>query len=425
MRVRAEIEHLPLQEIAQDEVRKALLVGETLAVLPNVTNIGASVRRFPSVHTGIFLALYVLHLGHNLVRNRRKTTPEFTLSCSFDISDIYARDYRDQERLLLHDTNDPKYVIDNSEHLNLLFESERLHMDGTFSTSPLIKTLGSASSLRFGVDSLILGVPVVYAQLPNRQAITYIHLFEVLSTEAKRLKKSFESTLIMTDLESGLAKAIALEICSRFAILRPTGEVFTSCFSLLAKRLKKDVFFILHSVYRKVQSLSLSTLYLEDLRIRGVIRRMMSLALIPRLFVGALFVDLEQDLNADERAELANLFKYFNDYWMHTKLHSGMSTKSLTRPIIIMKLGYNNRFKRRLHKSHPNVWAFIDSIQNEIDTIHSLVVQIASGMQPQTKRSKSRIVQQRVKELYDRFDNGKISIHDLLHRLSFFVAHEQ
>lgn len=43
---------------------------------------------------------------------------------------------------------------------------------------------------------------------------------------------------------------------------------------------------------------------------------MMSLALIPIQFVGALFADIEQDLNDDERGELANLFKYFNDYWM-------------------------------------------------------------------------------------------------------------
>jgi hypothetical protein len=40
MRTRAENELYPLQAIAEDEVRKALLTGEALAVLPAVHNIG-------------------------------------------------------------------------------------------------------------------------------------------------------------------------------------------------------------------------------------------------------------------------------------------------------------------------------------------------------------------------------------------------
>ena len=40
MRQRAEHELLLLQEIAEQEVRKSLLTGEALAVLPNILNIG-------------------------------------------------------------------------------------------------------------------------------------------------------------------------------------------------------------------------------------------------------------------------------------------------------------------------------------------------------------------------------------------------
>lgn len=40
MRQRAERELLPLQEIAEQEVRKGLLTGEALAVLPNIFNLG-------------------------------------------------------------------------------------------------------------------------------------------------------------------------------------------------------------------------------------------------------------------------------------------------------------------------------------------------------------------------------------------------
>ena len=40
MRQRAESELLPLQEIAEQEARKALLTAEALAILPNIRNIG-------------------------------------------------------------------------------------------------------------------------------------------------------------------------------------------------------------------------------------------------------------------------------------------------------------------------------------------------------------------------------------------------
>ncbi len=46
-------------------------------------------------------------------------------------------------------------------------------------------------------------------------------------------------------------------------------------------------------------------------------------------------------------------------------------------------------------------------------------------MRPRTKRSKSRIAQQRMKELYDRFHNKRILVPELLRGLSFFVAHDK
>ena len=45
-------------------------------------------------------------------------------------------------------------------------------------------------------------------------------------------------------------------------------------------------------------------------------------------------------------------------------------------------LGYNHRFKRRVNKTHPNIWLFIDSIRKEVNTIHDLILQINSGMRP-------------------------------------------
>jgi len=100
--------------------------------------------------------------------------------------------------------------------------------------------------------------------------------------------------------------------------------------------------------------------------------------------------------------------------------------KAVYRQQVVTKtrifLGYNNRFRRRLDKSHPNIWMFIDSLRKEVNTIHDLIIQINSGMGPRTKRSKVRLAEQRTKELYDRFNNNQIHVEELLRGLSLFVA---
>ncbi|CAF2612933.1 unnamed protein product [Rotaria sp. Silwood2] len=131
---------------------------------------------------------------------------------------------------------------------------------------------------------------------------------------------------------------------------------------------------------------------MNNLMIRNVIKQAMALALVPPSHVQVLFNELGQELNDDEREEIS---------------------------------GYNNRFKRRLQKTHPNIWLFMDSIRKEVHIIHNLIQQINSGMPPRTKRSQTRTAEQRMKELYNRFNQSKITVQDLLRGLSFYVANQK
>ena len=60
-----------------------------------------------------------------------------------------------------------------------------------------------------------------------------------------------------------------------------------------------------------------------------------------------------------------------------------------------------------------------------METIHGIIVQIDSGMRPPEKRSQSRLAEGRMKELYHRFDNNKITPRELLKKLSFFVVNQK
>jgi hypothetical protein len=60
-------------------------------------------------------------------------------------------------------------------------------------------------------------------------------------------------------------------------------------------------------------------------------------------------------------------------------------------------LGYKHRFKRSLQKTHPNIWLFIDSIRNEVQTVHDLTAQIDSGMQSREKKVNPKLLKDELK----------------------------
>jgi hypothetical protein len=60
-----------------------------------------------------------------------------------------------------------------------------------------------------------------------------------------------------------------------------------------------------------------------------------------------------------------------------------------------------------------------------VQTVHDLITQIDSGIRPREKKTQSKIVERRLKELYDRFNNKKITVESLLQELNFFVVHQK
>ena len=68
------------------------------------------------------------------------------------------------------------------------------------------------------------------------------------------------------------------------------------------------------------------------------------------------------------------------------------------------------------------MWVVTDTIQKEVYTVHNLIFQINITMKPRAKRSKYKIVEQRMKELYERFDNKEIHPQQFFKQLSFFVT---
>ena len=71
------------------------------------------------------------------------------------------------------------------------------------------------------------------------------------------------------------------------------------------------------AIYRRIQSLGLSTAYSEDEEIRGYCRKIMALALLPLHEVEVAFYQLRATATSRIKQELRQLFLYFDEYWMN------------------------------------------------------------------------------------------------------------
>ncbi|CAF3387300.1 unnamed protein product [Rotaria socialis] len=94
---------------------------------------------------------------------------------------------------------------------------------------------------------------------------------------------------------------------------------------------------------------------------------------------------------------------------------------SPTKPTITKIYSNKGKFMRYTNRS-CNVILHTNSDDTFIRfsgtvTVHNLIFQINSGMEPRAKRPESKIPEQHMKELYERFDNKQIDPQELLKEL--------
>ena len=81
----------------------------------------------------------------------------------------------------------------------------------------------------------------------------------------------------------------------------------------------------------------------------------------------------------------------------------------------------NSRFNKRILRSHPNVWAFIECLKKEEVVSRQMMLKFTND--DQKKKTKAILaLEVRLKTLSNRFENGEIDRKQYLEALSFFVA---
>ncbi|CAF1494087.1 unnamed protein product [Rotaria sordida] len=223
-------------------------------------------------------------------RLRRKTTPPLPVSGDFEIPDRYSQTL-DGNNFLLSDTtvrNKRVLVFATGLQLAIFFQSSHIFMDGTFTVCPpYFDQVFTMHCIHHDQ-----AIPCIIALLPGRSAMIYQYIFDLLDNEAKELGLTFGPDTITSDFEPGLIKAIKRQ----FHNSRHLGCYFHHT----------------QSVYKKIQSLGLSSQYKNDEEVRSHARKLMAVPLLPLEKMNLAF----EYLVDNHPACLDPLFNYYESFWM-------------------------------------------------------------------------------------------------------------
>jgi hypothetical protein len=98
-------------------------------------------------------------------------------------------------------------IFATHDNMRLLCNSQFVSMDGTFDSCPTLYS--QIFTLHVFEDNRL--IPVVYSLLPDKRAATYVTFFNVIQNEAIALGLTFDPTVIMSDFESGIIRAVTVQ----------------------------------------------------------------------------------------------------------------------------------------------------------------------------------------------------------------------
>ncbi|CAF2875167.1 unnamed protein product [Rotaria sp. Silwood2] len=169
---------------------------------------------------------------------RRAITAVIPTTQLFDIPETFTKTLRNDDFLIVDKmiTRRQRIILFASNNqLKLLFNSDKILMDGTFSTCPkMFDQVYTIHAIKYDQS-----FPCVFGLLPNRLKGTYHFMFQELKSTATQMQLNFTPKSIMTDFEPALISVITAEF---------SGAIHSSCY-----------FHFTQAVYRALQRVGLCT----------------------------------------------------------------------------------------------------------------------------------------------------------------------
>lgn len=326
------------------------------------------------------------HLKRNLRQCRQRTQNTIPLPLSTEEL-VIPKEYtttKANEDFLLFDSGciGPRtLVFGTKKNLSYLKDSQHWFMDGTFSVTP------SLFAQLYTIHAYVNGrtIPCLYCLLPNKKQATYT----LLLAEINKMIYGLNPTSIMIDFE----KAMINSINSIFPHAAVKG-----CFFHLSQNL-----------YRKIQELGLSEKYRQEETFSLQMRMISALAFCPPDEVADRFDLLVENLSDDATPVL----DYFEDTYIGRLRVSGRKP-----PLFEISLwnmftrtddelpktnnaieGWHRSLKSLFQCCHPNIWMFLNIIQDIQQYHETKAIQELSGHQQESKKKRYKDLAARIKNI--------------------------
>ncbi|CAN8004683.1 unnamed protein product, partial [Ixodes hexagonus] len=283
--------------------------------------------------------------------------------------------------------------------LRLLCQSDTLLMDGNFAMAPRL-------FLQLYILHVPLGetaVPVVYAFMENKTQDSYEELLNAVVAAAEATTETSPNPgLVITVFETAAVN-------SARAVF---GEDVTT---------RGCYFHFRQSTWRKIQELSLVSLYMESDVFRLFVGMMNGLAFLPLDDI-ARGIEFLRTTAPPEAEDLLDYFdstyvtgtctapKFSPRIWnMHVATMTGdHRTDNLAE-------AWNRKFSSMVGHCHPTIWRAIDALQSQQASVATVMTQEMAGHPPKKKTKRIyKEMQQRLVTLCTQYVQGLRPLNDFL-----------
>lgn len=247
-------------------------------------------------------------------------------------------------------------------------------------------------------------LPLVYCLLPNKHQDTYYTVLEIVKREMAKIDIAFNPPQILTDFELGLI--------NKLPVLFPNA------------RLRGCYFHHTQCIWRRVQSLGLTTDYRDNPDVRSFVRQLMALAFLPVPIVRPMFSFLEEHPTATSQPACSLLLSYYKDTWLNGSFplpfwnvhNEGTRTNNHLE-------GWHSKLNKAVRKIHPSVHDLVAVLKVEQGETELVIQRARLGAAPAPRKKKYRGLDSRLERLRTQFRSGDMSSNEFLDAVQHLVHH--
>lgn len=290
------------------------------------------------------------------------------------------------ERFILPAPDNEMIIFATDENIRTLGNCNIWLMDGTFKCVPtLYLQLYTIHGIQNGFC-----IPLVYALLCSKNAITYKIFFRRIINYARMLGIILQPLCIKSDCESGIINALQT--------IFPNVE-HQLCY-----------FHFCQSNYRyATNNCKLAIPYRNNYAVRQLIRKYSALAFLPLLVVRIAFNNLATEIHSVDvayRRQLLQFADYFQRQWIDGFINMRMwNVHNVLIRTNNLSEGWHSRWNKLVGRSHPNYYQFVIFLRIEQSNSESLIFQALNGQQAPPRSRKYRLKEERLIALLRRYRN--------------------